>query len=170
MKVEDPNALRFILEDELYLLEGDKPNYITDNHRAATLEPQIETPQINFNYLGANKKNFLVLVNYPSHEFIADDHLAALESVLSRKGHTRDDVAILNTAKNEAAYELLKAHFAPKTLLILGQESIPAGIKQTQFNRFENHDDLNILYTFSFNAMMTSVDNKKAFWEQMKTL
>jgi hypothetical protein len=170
VKVEDPSALRFILQDELYLLEEDKPNYITVNNRIAAPEPQIETPQISFNYLGSNKKNFLVLVHYPMHEFIADDHLAALESVLSRKDHTRDDVAILNTAKNTTAYDAIKTHFVPQTILILGQESIPAGIKQTPFNRFEKHDGLNILYTFSFDAMMTSTENKKVFWEQMKTL
>ena len=170
MKVEDPSALRFILQDELYLLEEDKPNYITVNTRTAAPEPQIETPQITFNYLGLNKKNFLVLVHYPTHEFIPDDHLAALESILSRKEHTRGDVAILNTAKNAAAYDAIKTHFAPQTILILGQQAIPAGIKQTQFNRFEKHDGLNILYTFSFDAMMTSTENKKAFWEQMKAL
>ena len=170
MKVEDPSALRFILQDELYLLEEDKPNYITVNNQIAAPEPQIETPQITFNYLGSNKKNFLVLVHYPTQEFIADDHLAALESVLSRKDHKRDDVAILNTAKNIAAYDVIKTHFTPQTILILGQESIPAGIKQTQFNKFETHDGLNILYTFSFDTMMTSTENKKAFWEQMKTL
>ena len=170
MKVEDPSALRFILQDELYLLEEDKPNYITVNNRIAVPEPQIETPQMTFNYLGLNKKNFLVLVHYPMHEFIADDHLAALESVLSRKDHTRDDVAILNTAKNAAAFDAIKTHFVPQTILILGQEAIPGGIKQTQFNRFEKHDGLNILYTFSFDAMMGSTENKKAFWEQMKTL
>jgi hypothetical protein len=170
VKVEDPSALRFILQDELYLLEEDKPNYITDRNRGAAPEPQIETPQITFNYLGSNKKNFLILVHYPAHEFIADDHLTALESVLSRKDHTRDDVAILNTAKNAAVYEALKTYFAPQTILILGQESIPAGITQPQFNRFEKHDGLNILHTFSFDAMMISTENKKAFWEQMKTL
>jgi hypothetical protein len=170
VKVEDPSALRFILQDELYLLEEDKPNYITDSNRIAAPEPQIETPQITFNYLGSNKKNFVILVHYPAHEFIAEDHLTALESVLTRKNHTRDDVAILNTAKNEITYESLKTFFLPQTILILGQQSIPQGIKQTQFNRFENHDSLNILHTFSFDAMMSSTDNKKAFWEQMKTL
>ena len=170
MKVEDPSALRFILQDELYLLEEDKPNYITDNNRFTVPEPQIETPQITFNYLGSNKKNFLVLVHYPAHDFIADDHMIALESVLGRKDHTRDDVAILNTAKNVAAFDTIKNHFSPQTILILGQESVPEGIKQTQFNRFEKHDGLNILFTFSFDAMMTNTENKKAFWEQMKTL
>jgi hypothetical protein len=175
VKVEDPNALRFIFQDDLYLLDEDKSNFLTgipDNYqeKVSAPQPQIETPQANFNYLGANKKNFLILVNYSAHEFIPDDHLAALESVLTRKGHSRDDVAILNTAKTDTGYEALTAYFKPGTLLILGEESMPAGIKPPKFNQRENHDGLDVLYTFSFDAMMANMDNKKAFWDQMKSL
>ncbi|MDB5024980.1 MAG: hypothetical protein JWP78_2735 [Mucilaginibacter sp.] len=166
MKVEDPNALRFILQDDIYLLKEDKDNY---NNVSAPL-PQIETPQVNFNYLGANKKNFLILVNYPEHEFIADDHLTALESILIRKGRSRDDVAIFNIAKISPEYQLLTAYFKPRILLILGQQSIPAGMKHPAFNRCESNEGMQVLYTFSFDAMMSNTDHKKAFWDQMKTL
>ena len=166
MKVEDPNALRFILQDDIYLLDEDK----RDDNQTPALQPQIETPQVNFNYLGSNKKNFLVLVNYSGHEFIPDDHLVALESVLTRKGYSRDDVAILNTAKTDTGYEFLTAYFKPGKLVILGEGSIPMGIKPPKFNQLENRDGLDVLYTFSFDAMMTSTDNKKAFWDQIKTL
>lgn len=171
MKVEDPQALRFILEDDIYLLNEDKLNYnnpsVSSTH---TPQPEIETPEINFNYLGTNKKNFLILTNYPAHDFIADDHLTALESVLGRKSHSRDDVAILNIAKNASEYAILIDYFKPQTLLILGRESVPAGIGQPKFNQLEKLDGLTILCTFSFNDMMTNTENKKAFWEQVKTL
>ncbi|HEY4194366.1 MAG TPA: hypothetical protein VGM63_02445 [Mucilaginibacter sp.] len=166
MKVEDPNALRFILQDDIYLLDEDK----RDDDQIPAHQPPIETPQVNFNYLGANKKNFLVLVHYPAHEYIPDDHLTALESVLTRKGYSRDDVAILNTAKTDAGYEALTAYFKPGKMVILGEASIPSGIKPPKFNQLESSNGLDVLYTYSFDAMMTSVDNKKAFWDQMKTL
>ena len=166
MKVEDPNALRFILQDDIYLLDEDK----RDDNQTPALQPQIETPQVSFNYLGTNKKNFLILVNYQGHEFIPDDHLAALESVLTRKGYSRDDVVILNTAKTDTRYESLTAYFKPGKLVILGEGSMPDGIKLPKFNQLENRDGLDVLYTFSFDAMMTNTDNKKAFWDQMKTL
>jgi hypothetical protein len=171
VKVEDSHALRFILEDDIYLLNEDKLKYssiIASSIQAA--QPKIETPEINFNYLGANKKNFLILTNYPEHDFITDEHLTALESVLNRKGHSREDVAILNIAKNASEYSALVDYFKPQILLILGQESVPAGINQPKFNQVEKRDELTVLCTYSFDVMMTNTDNKKSFWEQMKTL
>ena len=167
MKVEDANALRFILQDEIYLLNGDKNAYSAQG----APPPVIETPKPVFNYLGSNKKNFLVLVGYPDHDFIKDEHLAALESVLGRKEHTRTDVAILNIAKHERADDKqIWAHFEPKTIVILGKNGLPEGIGELRFNVIENRDNTQVLYTFSFDEMMTNVDNKKAFWEQIKNL
>ena len=166
MKVEDHNALRFILQDDIYLLEEDK--LIFDN--LPTSQAEIKTPEINFNYLGTNKKNFLVLVSYPQHDFMANDHLTALESVLTRKGYSRDDVAIFNITSHQADYTQLLVFFKPQVLLVLGQESVPPGIDPLKLNQVEKRGDLTLLYTFSFGEMMTNTDNKKAFWEQVKTL
>ncbi|MDO3625593.1 hypothetical protein [Mucilaginibacter sp. BT774] len=173
MKVEDSQALRFILQDEIYLLNEDKLNYAKpDNQQTPASQPQPETITLKpiFNYLGANKKHFLVLTNYPNNDFIADDHLAALESVLGRKNHGREDVAILNAAKNNSEYSELLSHFKPQTILILGEQAIPSGIDQPKFNQVEKRDGINLLYTFAFDTMMSNVDNKKAFWEQVKSL
>ena len=166
MKVEDTNALRFILQDEIYLLDEDKNLY----SGTPKSQPEIQTPQPVFNYLGANKKNFLILVSYNKHEFIKDEHLAALEAVLGRIGHNRDDVAILNLAKHESNFEQLLTFFEPKTLVILGESAIPPGMVDPKFNSIEKSEGLAVLHTFSFDKMMANVDNKKTFWEQIKNL
>lgn len=173
MKVESGQALRFILQDDIYLLNEDKLNYAKpDNQRTPAPQPipEILTPEPVFNYLGSNKKHFLVLTYYPNNDFIADDHLAALESVLGRKNHSREDVAILNVAKNNSEYPELLVHFKPQTILMLGQQSIPGGIGPSKFNQVEKRDGVTMLYTFAFDAMMSNLDNKKAFWEQVKSL
>lgn len=167
MKVEDNNALRFLLQDEIYLLNDDKAQYANPTISS----PIIETPKPVFNYLGSNKKNFLVLVNYADHDFMKDDHLAALESVLTRLDHTREDVAILNTSKHGwADQQQLLAHFTPEKMVMLGQQALPNGIDKLDLNRTQKIGNTILLYTFSFDEMMTNVENKKAFWEQMKNL
>ena len=166
MKVEDPNALRFVLQDEIYLLKEDTSLYSA----AVTTAPIGETQQPVFNYLGSNKKNFLVLTWYEAFEYMQDEHLQALESVLSRKGHTRDDVAIVNLARhNELGYDQFLSFFQPKTLVILGKAAMPAGFKTTKFNQVENIG-IPVLVTYSFDEMMTNTDNKRAFWEQIRNI
>jgi len=175
LKVEDPIALRFIFQDELYLLNEDKNFYNSppesDQDEAPEPQREVKTPQVNFNYLGANKKNLLLLVNYAGYEFMQDTHLTALENVLTRMGYTRDDVAILNMAKfTGTLYEQITAYFEPQKLILLGAASLPSGLDKPAFNLPEKRENLTILYTFSFDEMMTNNDHKKAFWEQMKTL
>jgi hypothetical protein len=167
VKVEDTHALRFILQDELYLLEEDKSLYAG----APIQQPEIQTQQPVFNYLGSNKKNFLVLVSYHDHDFMKGEHLTALESVLARLGYNRDDIAIFNVAK-AGAYSRndVIAYFEPKTMVILGKNAVPASAGNFNINSIETNSGTKVLYTFSFDEMMVDVNNKKAFWEQMKNL
>ena len=189
MKVDNPNAYRFIMEDEIYLLEQDKGvKQLTDTlvtiseapsitSEQVAVKPQpvkqpvVETPAIAFNYLGNNNKNFLILVNYTTDEFIAPAHLTALENILKRKDIAIDDVAILNTRKYpQVAFADLNSYFNPKKLLIMGDSALPRGLSKPALNQLYKLNTTDALYSFSFGQMMESNDNKKAFWEQMKQL
>ena len=190
MKVENPVALRFILQDELYLLSADKTLYekkaIPDHVIEAPIPevktqvvdpiieeplPEVKTQAINFNYLGQNLKSFLILVHYPDLEFIDDSHLAALTNIIKRKDLSVDDIAIVNLARHaNAQYDELVKFFKPAKLLVLGKSALPQGIAQLTLNTPKPLGGITGLYSFSFGEMMDSVDHKKAFWEQMKTL
>jgi len=189
MKVDNPNAYRFIMQDEIYLLEQDKGiKQFTDAPVAIIETPQltpepvdvtpqpinqpvVETPALAFNYLGKNNKNFLILVNYATDEFIAPTHLAALENILKRKDLAIADVAILNTHKYpQVNINDLNTYFSPKKLLIMGDNALPQGVQKPALNQPYKLNTTDTLYSFSFGEMMESNDNKKAFWEQMKQL
>ena len=179
MKVDNPNAFRFIMQDEVYLLEQDKgvkaiaetPSVAEAQPIPATPEPVVETPNIRFNYLGSNNKNFLILVNYATDEFIAPEHLTALENILKRKDLAIADVAILNTQKYpQVNIADLNTYFSPKKLLIMGDNALPQGVQKPALNQPYKLNTTDTLYSFSFGEMMESNDNKKAFWEQMKQL
>ena len=164
MKAETPAALRFILQDDIYQLQNDKT--YTDEKSP---EPVVETAAVKLNYLGKYKKAFLVMVYYPGHEFIADAHLTALENILKRKDYAIDDVAIVNmaTAAITNLDELL-AYFNPQKLLLLGKDALSANMEALMLNEPKQVEGCMVLYSFSFNDMMDSTENKKAFWDQMK--
>ena len=190
MKVENPVALRFLLQDELYLLDTDRPLYenretaehIIEKPEPETItqaqvptiqvtKPEVKTPAVTFNYLGKNLKSFLILVHYPGLDFIADVHLTALQNILKRKDLEIDDVAILNMDKyNTTNHNELISFFKPAKLLLLGQAALPQGMAPLALNTPKQLNNYTALYSFSFNEMMESTENKKTFWEQMKTL
>lgn len=196
MKVENPVALRFILQDELYLLKADKAIYenlaiaepeienivnvapiakepipVIKQAEPAAPAPEIKTLPISFNYLGKNQKSFLVLVHYPETEFINDAHLTALTNIIKRKDLSVDDIAIVNVAKQvNTAYNELLSFFKPSKLLVLGNKALPPGIPPLALNTPKSSGGFTSLYSFSFGEMMDNVEHKKAFWEQMKTL
>lgn len=186
MKIENPAALRFIIDDDLYLLASDKisgqntmliahqlstPSVAEPEARYTATQPEAETPVINFKYKGGNKRQFLVLVHYANTEFIEDAHITALENILKRKDLGLDDVAIVNLAKHPGHDKNgLLSFFQPERLLIMGKEAIPAGFAVSALNQIAQVEKLKILYSFSFAEMMNSNENKKIFWDQMKNL
>lgn len=166
MKIEHPAAFSFIMQEDIFLLNKDKGS--PANHPVPP-PPDAKTEAVNFNYLGANKKKFLVVVHYPGIEFIAGPHLEALQNILKRLGYHLDDIAILNMANYaEAGFNDLMEYFNPQKLLVLGANATPIGIDNLTLNLPAQLNDCTALFSFSFDEMMGNVDNKKAFWEKMK--
>lgn len=206
MKADHPDAFRFILQDEIYLLNKDKDSptapateLITEPMATAILtetatespiaiiaepakpvitepeiqqpQPVIKTPEPEFNYMGGNNKNFVILLNYASEEHLPAEHLTALESMLKRKGYELADVAIVNVNRySPVTLAGLAAAFSPVKLLIMGKDAMPQGIGNLPLNQPVQGKKTNVLYSLSFAEMMSSNDNKKAFWDQMKNL
>ncbi|MDB5009879.1 MAG: hypothetical protein JWQ06_668 [Mucilaginibacter sp.] len=165
MNVENPAALRFIIDNDLYLLDKDK------TFAAVSTATVAKTPVIDFKYLGNNKKSFLILVHYSNKEFIDDEHLTALQNILKRKELNMDDVVIMNMAAYaDLTFEQVITYFKPQKLLIMGKHALPQNIQTLLLNQPGQLDDCRSLFSFSFDEMMSSTENKKAFWDQMKTL
>ncbi|GAA4100991.1 hypothetical protein [Mucilaginibacter panaciglaebae] len=195
MKAEHPAALKYIFQDEIYLLPDEKSfkstavTQLVETPVAETAikpveeaglvppaaqseaEPMVQAPVLSFYYLGTNKKAFLIFTHYPDLDFIANEHLTALQNILKRKGFELDDVAIFNTAKNAVNdWNEILNYFTPEKVLLLGKSAIPSGLDLPPLNQLKQMPDYTLLYSFSFDEMMTSTDNKKAFWDQMKNL
>jgi hypothetical protein len=197
MIIENPAALQFIINEQIYLSKNDIGNLTQQapvvavaeelvTVAAAVVAPEpvitevpitiapalvIETPVLNFNYLGKNAKTFLVICHYADADTMDEKHLAALTSTLQRKELNLDDVAIVNLAQHASAtVRQIHSFFKPSRLLILGKQGILPGWDTFVFNQLLEKNGFKALYTDSFTDMMGDRDKTKAFWEQMKQL
>jgi len=178
VKLDTPlNQLQYFLPEDLFLLKADREAYLNPvtlptPPPAVTESPDgtPKTPVIAFKYLGGNQKNFLVLTHYTTEEFIAEAHLNALISTVTRLNYSLQDLAIVNLAHSpEADWAELTQFFSPQKLLILGKEALPVNLPALVLNEADQADDCQALYTFSFGDMMGNKENTKAFWNQIKT-
>jgi hypothetical protein len=177
VKTENSAALHFILQDDIFLLNQDREAYSNTPLPVEQPEPQaeplvvVQTKQVEFNYLGGNKKKFLITVHYPGIDFMTDAHLTALQNTLKRLAFELDDVAILNLANHtEADHESISSFFNPKKMLLMGKNAMPKSIGPIKLNEQQTLGNCVMLLSFSFDEMMDSNEYKKAFWEQMKLL
>ena len=167
MKIENPAAFSFILEDEIYLLDQDK----IKPDRSLAPAPVIETPATQFKYMGGYQKKLLVLTFYRDAEFMDANHLEALNKVLTRLNFGVDDIAILNIANYaESIFFDIMGFFMPQKMLLLGEKSMPSGIEPLTVNAPKRLHNCHTLLSFSFDEMMDNQEYKKAFWEEMKKL
>ena len=149
MNIENPLALHFIMQDELFFLKEDRetaaPVFIEEMVTAIVeREPAIENikpePKTNFFYTG-KKSELLILVHYIDQEFINETHLLALDAILKRRNLAVGDITILNLAKSTGVdYEALLNYFKPAKILILGEQSLPDGIPKLAINQPEIMD------------------------------
>ena len=167
------------MQDDIFLLNRDRAAYLNTIEpveqlvKQADYEPfiSVQTKQPEFNYLGGNKKNFLITVHYPGIDFMTDAHLAALQNTLKRLGFELADVAILNLAAYaDADHEMIISYFNPEKLLLVGKNALPLNSPAVKLNKQQINSNYKALFTFSFDEMMDNNDYKKIFWEQMKLL
>lgn len=182
MRVEDTAAYRYLYNEDIFLLNSEKhlfngePLTVEPENTKLQSEPETEAETLAqtvkpspISYFGQNKKSLLVLTHYTDETFIAADHQAALEATLKRKDYTIDDIAIVNTAGNDGlTLSAMREQLNPSKLLVLGKQASMAELSELTFNQPQQINNLPVLITFAFGEMMSSNENKKTFWEQVK--
>jgi len=80
-------------------------------------------------YLGENKKNILIVVDYPDAIYLPDEELSFLTSMLTACGLSLADVAIVNRNYYVTAdYKDLIAQFSSKIIFLFGVDPVSFGL------------------------------------------
>ena len=188
-----PAHLRYILQEEIYLLPADKVHYSEPQQVVETTPEPVVLPQVPaaathvtqvpveeapvaktlvepVKYMGGNQKSLLVLANYSDAAFMTDAHLTALQNTLTRIGYSQNDIAIVNLAGYaDITWARLSDELKPKKVVLLGKESLPAGMEILSLNEVKDLQGITALYTTSFAEMMGNKEKITAFWNQIKT-
>src|SRR5258706_4830150 len=108
------------------LIELDDSTLIKDNY---IFRKKTGSPGDQWKYLGENKKNILIVVDYPDAVYLPDEELSFLTNMLSACQLSLADVAIVNRNNyGEANYKDLTAQFSSKTIFLFGVDPVSLGL------------------------------------------
>ena len=128
-------------------------------------------PPAFYEYLGENNKYILILFNDPAQKIIDPKELETLANILKGKKQEIKDVALVNLYNYPTAtFSSLKSFFACNSVVLFGTNPAQLGIDGIQSNQITSIQGIKILATFSIAEMLTNVDKKRAFWDEMKKL
>lgn len=170
---DNSNALRFLMTEDLYVLEeAILPTVQTNPGPIAEPDQEIkkeELQEISFNYLGENNRYFLILVDDKTHPSLNTPHKEMLMKIMAAKKLEMRDLAILNLAKYPGtSFEQLKGFFSCNKITLFGIAPQMIGIPAIGANEPGKHLDTKILATFSLYEMNSNTDKKREFWNVMK--
>lgn len=162
MKASDPVALQYLMTDDIYLINEETIPQVSEDTAA-------NSPV--FNYLGENNKFMLLLIREDSHPNLRSNELEALANILGAKRMSLKDVAIVNQRMyNTSSWKEFKAYFACSSIVLFGIDPTEIKIRTLPRNAITDFEGMQVLFTYSFAEMLSNVDKKREFWNQMKKL
>jgi DNA polymerase III psi subunit len=159
-----PEALGNIFSDTIYV-KGE-----THNAQPKKEAEVIQTDEaVNFNFKGGNKKEILILIE-SSGEGVNQADLNFLLKILGAVKLQESDVAIINP--KDQNFEISKAAFPIKTILIFGVNPFEVGIKDQNFTSYDIHqwNGKNVLKGDTLSTISQNQDKKKALWVNLQRL
>jgi hypothetical protein len=123
-------------------------------------------------YLGENKKNILIVVNYDNTVYLPDAELSFLTNMLLACKLSLGEVAIVNRNNyEEVNYKELVAQFSSKIIFLFGIDPVLFGLP-VSFPHFQLQPFSNA--TFLFSPSIEEIENdkllKSKLWVSLKRL
>lgn len=166
LNTDNPYALRFLLDDTMYAFDASPHEPKDDDTRYKPLQ------RAAFSYLGSNNKNILYLVENGREAYFSPEAHEAFSKTVFALGLSIDDISVLNLSsmREETSFEDLFSFFKPSKVIFAGPKPQKIGLEDIALNNSTQIKQVKMLYTYSFEEMLSDVHKKKIFWQAVKAL
>lgn len=139
---------------------------------AKPIEEQKTNVETHWKYLGNNKKNVLVVVNYDNAVHLPDEELAFLTNMLAACKLNLGDVVIVNNSNyKESTYKDFITQFKSKIVFLFGVEpqafGLPVSFPPYQVQSFAN---CTFLFTPTLEEQREDTLLKSKLWVSLRTI
>ncbi|MFC6103781.1 hypothetical protein [Olivibacter domesticus] len=165
LNTNNPYALRFLLNETVYAFEIAKKDEEPNQEPLAEVSPA-------YQFLGGNKNQILYIINNSKHEYFSTAAHDAFSKTINALGLSMEDIAVLNVGNYPPVlyFDQICTYFDPRKVILAGASPTQLALNGLLLNDPTTLNNIRVLYTFSFEEMLTDIEKKKTFWQQVKTL
>lgn len=169
LNTSNPLALQVLMSETIFDIDFPIPS--VEDASFEILPIQTESEIILKTY-GSNNKNILFVISDNSNEFLSADAEIAFMKILRALKLALEDIVILNhnESNNGLTFEKIKEKFNPRNCIFLGAEPQLLGIEGCAENILKIEDNIQFLYSYSFEEMLRDTEKKRLFWDAIKLM
>ena len=143
------NSIKFETTDIALLYKNSLVEIDEKTEQATSTGNILQQVNKKWNYMGGNKKQSLVVVNYDNSEFLPDKQLSFLLKLLAACNLNLDDVAIMNFKNAEASqFNDIINDLCPTAVLLFGLKPVEFGMPMN-FPDFQVQAHKNVVFVSS---------------------
>ena len=125
----------------------------------------------NFQYVGANQRNILILVNDAQHPVSTLQGRELLGNILKAIGLSRNDCALVNYAScNGANFSALKSFFKPQYVFAFGVSPDQLDIPTAPYNSIVSQEGSKLIFSSNLDVLSGDASTKKLLWGSLKQI
>nr|WP_199078334.1 hypothetical protein [Pedobacter sp. ASV19] len=137
---------------------------------AAEVQP-VKKQKRDFNYLGKNAKNILILVSDPVNQVSTEEGRELLRKIVKAIDLSAADFALVNcSAYADADFEELQTYFKPSLMLSFGVLPEAIGLAAQPQNSIVKHKGITLVFSAELQALSEDMNGKKRLWGSLKQL
>ena len=179
-----PVALRYLLDDSLYLLKEDQKTIAVPQKVVDPIQETVPEKILNISEIqgwGQIGKGIYFIHYSPNTVEMLPEEMDAFIKTLSALGKNQDHVSLLNLHKQKWEHKDFLTVFSPENnqntsskVIFLGDgifQKLFPNSSQPTFNQPQIIEErkISILNTSSFSEMFVDIEKKKAFWVSLKS-
>jgi len=176
----DEQALRLFFTDEIYLVNEPESALVAEipqqSHIAVVplvqeAEVVISAGNLQFKFLGNNKRNILILVNDAQNDVSDENGRELLRKIVKSVNLTANDFALLNySSYSTVTFDQLKQYFSPVVVFSFGVIAAQLGLGSRPENTIVNEGSVRLIFSGELKDLDKDQNAKKVLWGSLKLL
>ncbi len=169
LNTSNPLALKVLMSETIFDIDFSISSVNDESLNGPLIQKELE---ITLKTYGGNNKNILFVISDNSNEFLSADAEIAFMKILKALKLALEDIVVLNHNEPDKGltFGKVKEKLNPKNCIFLGAEPQLLGIEGCAENILKIQDDIQFLYSYSFEEMLRDTEKKRLFWDAIKLM